>query len=328
MATLRGVGRNVLRAVAGWLTSAPPVAQSARETVMPRIPAYFTTPSWATRRAAYIASPSQSVGSGFAEANAAAIRNMVLANGYLARLHVVFNLGAGALLEYFRTGDYKNAYQMPVVNGKQRRPSKTRIRVDRLIGLSDPATTYFCALEMSGPGVRFYGEYCAVLKSPDDARRVSRVLDRNSYELICNPLKSYLEGFDERGRRGFIDGLGAAFRSRDCADLLAIRVMQTQNGHSRLLTSGTIGAAVIRDEDYVEAYHEGPIALPTVLELREGGEEKAIEASINGRWLAMQNVSVEEMLWLRRREAVRGAARKAGIPTTTVIASGRTQRWK
>ena len=328
MTTLQGMGRLALRAMRSWFASAPSVPPPAGLLhLTPGIPTYFLERNWAQRRAEFVASPAQSIGIGFAEANAAAIRRLALAEGDAARLHVVFNLGAGALMTYLRSGDYMNAYQRPVVNGKERKPSPTRLRVDKLIELADPANTYFCALEMGGAGVRFYGEYCAVLKSPADARNVKRVMDRNSYEFICNPLKSYLEELGKAQQRQLIEGLGARFRSPDSADLLALKVMQTQNCRARLLSLGTIGASVIRDEDYVEAYHEGPITLSSMLELREGGEEATIEASINGRWQAGQ-VSIEEMLWLRRREAVREEANAKGIPIRIVSGSGRTQRWK
>jgi hypothetical protein len=328
MTTLRGIGRLTLRAVRSWFAPAPIVSPPLGSTpAAAGIPAYFTERNWAQRRADFVSSPAQSMGMGFAEANAAVIRRLALARGDAARLHVVFNLGAGALLEYLRTGKYMNAYQHPVVNGKKRKPSATRERVDKLIELADPADTYFCALEMGGAGIRFYGEYCAVLKSPADKHGVKRVMDRNSYDLICNPLKSYLEELNSVQGRHLIDGLQAKYRSADCADLLALKVMQVQNGHARLLTMGTIGASLIRDEDYVEAYHEGAIALPALLELRAGGEERAIEASISGRWQTGQ-VSAEEMLWLRRREAVRDLAGAENIPIRTVSGSGRTQRWK
>jgi hypothetical protein len=323
---LQGIGGAVSRAVRAWF--APPSSPAIAPLPAPDIPTYFTEPSWNRRCEAFLASLPQSMGGGFAAANAEIIRGHSLASRHRTRMHVVFNLGAGALLNYLQTGLYKNAYQLPLVNGKRRKPSATRVRVDNLIGLPDPTNAYFCALEMGGAGIRFYGEYCAVLKSPEDERRVNRVMDRNSYDLICPPIKLFLDDLDLVGQRRLIDGLSAKFRSPDSADMLAIKVMQTENAHARLLTAATIGAAVIRDEDYVEAYHEGPIALATVHELRESSEDKMSESNIGTRWLGAQKVSVEEMLWLQRREAVRSAAAATGIPIRTVSGSGRTQRWK
>lgn len=303
-----------------------PVAESQR--AAPAVPSYFTEPSWSLRRIAVIAALPPSMGAEFAAENARRIGEQARAKGRRTRMHVVFNLGADALLNYLRSGKYLNAYQNPVVNGVARAPSAVRIAVDKLLGAGPPDNLYFCALAMGGSGIRFYGAYCAVLKSPDDARGVRRVLDRNSYDLIAAPIKQFLAGLGGPGQRRFIDGLCATFRSADCADMVAIKVLQTTNAHARLITAATIGAALIDDEDYVEAYHEGRIGLASVLEIRERGEETATEASINGRVLQRQPVAAAELLWIARREAVRAEATAANIAIRSVSASGRTQRWR
>lgn len=310
------------------LAGPPPAAPANPTPVAPALPSYFTEPCWSLRREAVVAALPQSMGGGFAAANAAQIRANALATGCRARMHVVFNLGGQALLNVLNGGNYLNAYQRPVVNGKARPPSEERLKVDKLIGAGAPENRYFCALAMGGTGIRFYGEYCAVLKSPEDERGVQRVLDRNSYDLIRSPIKQFLDKLDQPGQQRMIDGLGARFRSADCADMVAIKVLHRANAHARLITAATIGAALLDDEDFVEAYHVGPIALTSLLEIREHYDEIATETHIRGRLLAGKGVTVEEQLWMTRREDIRTAAAAARLPIRSVNGSGRSERWR
>lgn len=294
----------------------------------PAVPSYFTEPSWERRRLAVMAALPQSMGRGFAAENVRRIGESACAIGPSARMHVVFNLPPDALLNYLNSGNYLNAYQTPLVNGQRRAPSGIRLAVDALIGVPSPKDMYFGALAMGGTGIRFYGEYCAVLKSPDDALSVKRVFDRNSYDLLAAPIKHFLASLDPLGQRRMVDGLGAKFRSADCADMVAIKVLQAANGHARLLTAANVGAALIDDEDFTEAYHEGPIALSTLLELRERYDETATEAGIRGRWLSLQPVTLEELRWVDRREAIRARAAALKLSIRSVNGSGRTRRWR
>ncbi|MES2757842.1 MAG: hypothetical protein V4693_10750 [Pseudomonadota bacterium] len=306
----------------------PVGAQPVQASPVPVLPSYFTEPSWSLRRQAVMAALPQSMGGGFAAANAKRILGDARAKGRRTRMHVVFNLGADALLNFLRHGEYLNAYQRPIVNGKARQASRQRVRVDELIAAGTPENRYFCALAMGGTGISFYGEYCAVLRSPADEVGVRRVLDRNSFDLIRPPIQQYLAGLDKPGQRRLIDGLGADFRSVDCADMVAIKVLQTANAHARLITTGTIGAALLDDEDFIEAYHEGPIAVTTLLEVRERFDEIAMEAGINARMQAGQSVPAEELLWSSRRDEIRKAAHAARIDIRGVSGSGRTKRWR
>src|SRR5207253_1015978 len=95
---------------------------------------------------------------------------------------------AAALL---RDGQYKNAYERRPDAGGSGAPSSTRRQVDAaLFPLPKrPEHHYFGAAVLGGTGVRYYGEYCLVLKEDkaviaDD----TQVLDRNSYDAMFPPL--------------------------------------------------------------------------------------------------------------------------------------------
>jgi hypothetical protein len=292
------------------------------------IPVYFSQWDWTRRIADIVAAPPASHGNDFVQANARLIRQYAALQGADAKVHVVFNLGAIALLDFLQHGDYKNVYERPVVNGRVRIPSNTRIKVDQMLGLDPPEAFYFCALAAGGTGIRFYGEYCVVLKSPEDSEAVARVLDRNSYELIQAPLSQFLTGLRATKRADLIRRLGAAFRHDECGELLAVKVLQATNGRTRLLTAGTVGEAILDGEDYVEAYHRGKIEHGAVLEIRESPFDQQNEASISARFGAGDGVGAEEILWVARRQQVRNEIEKCGLERRVVADNGRTERWR
>ena len=265
---------------------------------------------------------------GFAQANAAYVHEMALATSESARLHVVFNIGSDALRSFLETDDYKNVYEHPVVEGKELHPSEKRKYVDRICSLDPPKDYYFCALSVGGTGMRFYGEYCVVLKSPDDAARVERVLDRNSYDFMIPPLLDIFNKLDENGQQRIATRLMCDFRSTDLGDMLSIKVLQHHGARPRLLTIGSVGAAVLSDEDYVEAYHKGKIRLATVLEIRSHPEDEMTESSIEDRFVRGEAVSAEELQWAARRQQVRKAMDDKGIRHRVVTGNGRGRRWR
>lgn len=293
-----------------------------------RSPRYLLRWDWARRRRELLRRMPDWMGGAFARTNADDLSRLVMATGAEARLHVVFNIGADALRGYAASGQYSNVYERPVVEGKTLAPSPTRLAVDRLIGLVRPERTYFCALSVGGTGMRFYGEYCVALKSPQDAAGVRRVLDRNSFDFARPPLSSLLAGRPLAQQQRIVARLFAAFRSAELADMLAIKVLQQQGARPRLLTMGAIGQAVLSDEDYAEALHEGQIGLPSVLEVRSHPEDEATESAIERRFANGEAVTSAELQWIARRRQARAALVAGGLAQRVFTGNGRGQRWR
>lgn len=295
---------------------------------LPVVPAYWASWSWAERKAAVIAQTTDWLSGDFTTANVAYVAELVAASGENARLHVVFNVGADALRSFALHGGYKNVYEGPVIEGKHLAPSCTRKKVDAIIDLVRPEEFYFCALSLGGTGMRFYGEYCVVLKSPDDANGVKKVLDRNSYDFLTPPLAAFLDGRLIEEQQALATTLMCNFRSDAFCDMLSIKVLQHHAARPRLLTFGAVGEAVLSDEDYVEAYHHGKILRDAVLEVRSHPEDEVTESSIEARFERGETVNPEELQWAARRQQARQAMTANGIRHRVVTGNGRGRRWK
>lgn len=308
------------------LASAPPEPEPAEQ--VDGIPEYLRDMSWKERKRQMLAKTSDWAGGAFAEANAAYVHETVLATGDDAHMHVVFNIGADALRTFVQSNDYKNVYERPVVEGKRLKPSQTRLDVDRIVGLDKPEKYYFCALSIGGTGMRFYGEYCVVLKSPNDAAGVERVLDRNSYDFVMEPLKGILKDLSVEDQQRLAAKLTCEFRSIDFGDMLTIKVMQHHTARPRRLTIGALGEALLSDEDYVEAFHEGKILRGAVLEVRSHPEDEMTESSIEDRYARGEAVSPEELDWAARRREARAEMDRHGLRHRVVTGNGRGRRWR
>ena len=104
---------------------------------------------------------------------------------------------------------------------------------------------------LGGTGVRYYGEYCVVLKEdphvvPDD----TLVLDRNSYDVMFEPLKGCgpVDGIVKRLRGQWDDGLVA---------MVKMRILPALGAAPRLATSGTASDVLLHDENFVEVHKQG-----------------------------------------------------------------------
>ena len=242
------------------------------------VPRYFLSSSWGQRLESFIATRPSSEGRDFAAANSSRIKEHLSLD---KSLRVVFNLGGYALLNYLRSGDYQNIYEQPRIAGERRAPSQTRLAADELVNLRPARDFYFCALASGGTGIRYYGEYCAVLKPAVTLRRVDKILDRNSYDLLTPPLSAYLSEMRGRGKPSqLIDGLMSHLGDGTTQQMLAAKVLQRTPDSPRLLTAGAVANAILSDEDYCEAYHHGKIAIDTLEEIREHPADVSREGEI------------------------------------------------
>lgn len=302
-------------------TLAPPAALSSQASV----PRYFLAADWAQRLDRVLASGLSSEGRDFANANATRVKQHLSLE---KSLRVVFNLGGYALLSYLRSDDYKNIYEEPVAAGVQRTPSQTRIDADTLVDLQPAKEYYFCALASGGIGIRFYGEYCIVIRPKAAEAAVEKILDRNSYDLLVEPLKGYLATLRKRVRPpNLIGGLMSRLADGTAQDMLTTKVLQHTPNQPRLLTAGMVANAVLSDEDYCEAYHRGKIKLNVIEEVREHPADVSKESEIVQRLQGGESVRCEELVWATRRRLIRRGLASRGIPRSVPADSGRSGRW-
>lgn len=289
------------------------------------VPRYFLAGDWAQRLDRVVASGASSEGRDFANANASRVKQHLSLE---KSLRVVFNLGGYALLNYLRSGDYQNIYEEPVIGGLRRTPSQTRIDADALVDLQPARNYYFCALASGGSGIRFYGEYCVVIR-PDAAKEaVEKILDRNSYDLLVEPLKGYLATLRARRRSpNLVDGLMSRLVDGTAQDMLTTKVLQYTPNQPRLLTAGTVANAVLSDEDYCEAYYRGKIGLDVVEEVREHPADVSKESEILQRLQGGESVRCDELVWATRRRLIRRKLALRGVPRSVPAESGRSGRW-
>lgn len=232
------------------------------------------------------------------------------------QLRVVINLPADALLALLGGDHYRNCYELPFVAGEVRAPSPKRMQVDGLLGFQpDGRDYYFAAVSFGGTGVRFYGEYCMVI-SPG-AVKEPRILDRNSYELLDEPLRQNLS---------LVAILGGNWG--DLSSVLTLKVLTTIRQPNRLLPPGVVSETVLRDEDFVEVHLRQKIFRQAVEEIRQAPEDLTRDSHLRQQLARGQMPRPEELLWSRHRHDVDVATARIGVNSRIVTTSGRGGRWK
>jgi hypothetical protein len=227
---------------------------------------------------------------------------------------------------------YRNAYDL-------NRPSADRVRVDDAVrkatGL-DPKVVCYGALETSGTGVRFYGDLCLVLKVPQaDSNGTTewddvQVLDRNSYDLIRDPVRGWIAG-DLSNGRSFDEAAGLQLSKwvgrwrEDLANIVAVKVLRTLPLASRRWTTGQIAGSVLDDEDYVEILYPRSFAAAEVHEVRVSAADAAAEADIADREAAGEAPAMHELEWRQQRREAKRALARAGVPLRIVTTPGRAK---
>jgi hypothetical protein len=281
---------------------------------------YFSQKPWAERLEAWLRKHASA--RTFIGADAQAVE--VISKRRDLGLRMSVNIPPHALLLFFNDGRYKNGYELkPRAGSGEGGPSATRRRVDAaLFPGSDrpPAKHYFGAVVLGGSGVRYYGEYCVVLKEtqkviPDD----TQVLDRNSYDAIFAPLAG-LEPLDKimerlRGRWG-----------RDLVPMVKLKILPELGAAPRLTTAATASETLLHDESFVEVHKYGTFRPGDVHEVRESAADAAVETDLVRRRARGQPHVPEESIWLARRHRVDQALAAYGIKARIIVTTGRTPR--
>lgn len=288
-------------------------------------PKYFNADIWSKRRREWIDDWMQTTSDPFVGAQVDVIISTLESKELSAR--VVVNIGADSLLKFLRHGRYRNCYEIknkpiPGEDPDTVKVSPTRLEVDRLIGFggAKAETLYFGAVELSGSGVRFYGEYCMVL-SRAIAERIEQVFDRNSYDVERPPLKNFVNG--DPSQAAILRGNWAG----DLTDMLILKVAPKVSVLNRLATPGTIADAVLTDEDFVEVHLNRSFEPRDLAEVRIAPSDETLSADIRDQWRKGQTPRIGEWLWLWRRGQVAAELHARATARRVVTTTGRTGRW-
>jgi hypothetical protein len=277
---------------------------------------YFADRSWQERLDGWVAARTRDTS--FLPANATAVE--VISRRPDLGLRMAVNIPAHALLLFLRDDRYLNGYQRAAVLGVANGPSATRRTVDAALFDGDPAPEDHCfgAAVLGGPGVRYYGDYCLVLKEqvvPD----TTQVLDRNSYDAVFPPLAEC----------GPLDGIFATLRGNwgvDLRPIVKLKVLPGLGSAPRLATAATASELLLHDESFVEVHKRGSFMAADVHEVRESAADAAVEADLAGRRERGHALTPEETIWLQRRHAVDRALAERDIRSRIIVTSGRSPR--
>ncbi|MFI5030496.1 MAG: hypothetical protein ACHQPH_07335 [Reyranellales bacterium] len=291
---------------------------------MSTVPA--TADAWLARLKAIWIGPPEN-GRDFGRANAEAVRNTIqsgdpnLDKNSVGGACVVLNMAAAHVPDFCRNG-YKNVYEL-MVGGQPPRVSETRRFVDDALkgafGI-DPKRTWFAALELTGAGIRFYGDICLVLKRDSDPDL--RLLDRNSYDLVRSPIKIEV-GRDSVLCEAKARELGFYYQG-ELQSVAVLKVMpQTPEETDRRLTAGDIAEKLRADEDYIEVLWQCEIDSGRILEARTSASDAAADAMTAVQLGSGPTPSLAQLTSRSQRRAAQNALHGVEIPFRVVTTSGR-----
>lgn len=236
-------------------------------------------------------------------------------------LRMGVNIPAHQLLLFLRDGRYKNGYEIEPEAGERGGPSTTRQQVDGALfpAPKTPKEHYFGAAVLGGSGVRYYGDYCIVLKEADSViPNDTQVMDRNSYDAMFPPLG------DHAPIQEIVERLKGEWRD-DLLPMAKLKILPGLAESRRLTTAGVASEILLHDESFVEVHKRGSFGPGDVHEIRESAADAAVESDLARRSSGGQTLSPEESLWLTRRREVDQALAKLGMRTRIIVSSGRTR---
>jgi hypothetical protein len=247
-------------------------------------------------------------------------------------VHAVANIPSVHIPAFVRlslNGDaapYKNGYDLERFRiGDSARPPGRREVVDVALPAGPPEKLYFCAVELNGPGLGFYGDVCLVLRQ-ERIVADTVVLDRNSFDLERSPIADRFRYAPENERHRARTAYARAWSGRwgtDLSDMIQSRVIEALGGGTRRVTTGQISDVLLDDEDYMEVLLLNSFAAKDIQEARVSAADAALDAQIADR---MQRGPVPSFAALRYRHLRRRAEselRRVGVATKVVTTTGR-----
>lgn len=265
---------------------------------------YHATTTWEVRLSTWHVSQEP-----FAQANATAYSDLL--SDRQAGPRMVVNVGGFSLEKLLSSGTHLNCYQLARIGGGTNGPSARRVKVDGWISSTglQPNNIHFGAVALESSGVRFYGEYCLVLKTVPDN---TQILDRDSYELDCEPLSAHpvLSVFNIlRGTWG-----------RDLKAMAIFRARDVLRDSDRAVTEGRLADSLLRGQEFIEVHQSGGFGPSDLAEVRIPASDIACQRRILDAVANGVAPSPQELVWLARRARLDRALALARIRVRVVDA--------
>lgn len=240
---------------------------------------------------------------------------------------IVYNLSSAHVPAVLHNR-YLNTYDAKTHLGK-RGPSRLRQQIDAAIGVASgsglkPEQIYFGAVELNGAGIRYFGDFCLVLK-PDNQPQT--MLITNSYDVHREPMRSQVvvRG-DANATMGNRVATLADWQGQwptDAPDMAVLKLASVIAAARRRLTIGAVAAGVLSDEDYIEVARDGSFGARDIEEVRLSVVDAAAEARIADRMFRGPSPTLAEALWRHRRRGAERAAARQGVAVRLVTTIGR-----
>jgi hypothetical protein len=254
-----------------------------------------------------------------------------------AGYRIVVNMSSAHIPQFCKQSIYKNAYELeasPRIGSKPVKVSEKRKIVDAALHSltqCNPESLYFAAVELNGSGIGFYGDCCLTLRDSTVAETLpagrSKVMDRNSYDLIRSPLHdaiSVAAGGAVKARAKMAQTMSGDFPV-DLPMIAAIKVLESRPAAGRLLSTGMVSNGVLEDEDYIEALMTQSFGPEAIDEVRLSATDVALDERIRSRGLSGFPPTHAELLWRRRRRVSEARLAEKGISVRVVTTTGRTR---
>jgi hypothetical protein len=180
---------------------------------------------------------------------------------------------------------------------------------------------YFCAVELNGAGIRFYGDICFILKSVSDE---TVVLTSNSYDLIRPPITQEGSAPDQNALKKHVREMAGSW-GIDTAYLVTLKAIATRSISERRLTTGQVSDCVLNDEDYLEVLKVDSFDATELQEARIFAADAAAETQIGEQLRLGPCPTLAELQWRKHRRAAVTALKHRGIHTRTITTSGRVR---
>lgn len=258
-------------------------------------------------------------------------------------MRVVCNISSAhvsAVLTGESRGDpkpYKNRYDL-ASSGKDPQtlgavvptPKSLREQIDsviaKLASTTDGKDFYYAAIELNGTGIRYFGDLCMVLK-PEETDANTLVLFKNSYDLSRSPLR---EEVFENGSLNITKAIAKAKELQgvwpdDVIYMAACKILDGANPTERRITTGTVSAGVLFDEDYLEVIRLRSFGASSLEEIRLSAQDVAVEGRVADRLRSGPTPSYAELQWRHRRRGAERISVQVGVPTRVVTTTGRTR---
>ena len=232
---------------------------------------------------------------------------------------------------------YKNRYDLASAGKDPQKlgtpkptPESLREKIDSVIAdladTKDGREFYYAAIELNGTGIRYFGDLCMVLKS-EETDADTLVLFKNSYDLSRSPLR------EEIFVNGSIDIPKAiekakelkGFWPEDVMEMAACKILDGANPSERRITTATVSAGVLFDEDYLEVIRLKSFGASNLEEIRLSAQDVAVEGRIADRLRSSPTPSYAELQWRHRRRGAERIGAEVSVPTRVVATVGRSR---